>query len=137
MEKRRELEALLTEQLLSRGLGRVDGQLAFVHRGQAVTLNVDETIYRGYFITVLDRGHKVVEFRAGIDTYDWNAIAALIVDLAERRLERQRKDAKAREFGTVSRPSRSDLWTMLGTGLSSQLSMDPSGDEQSQARFKH
>jgi hypothetical protein len=125
---------LLTGNLLSRGLGRVHGQLAFVHKGEAISLRVDATIYRGSFITIIDRGHKVREFRAGVAGFNWNAIAVAIVDVAERRL----KAPEPAETTAASSSERSaaDLWAMLGSGVPSQLSLEPSQDKPGRVRVR-
>ena len=137
MESRQELETLLTGHLQSRGLRRVHGQLAFMHKGQAVSLIADATIYRGSFITVLDHGYKVREFRSGAGAFDWNAIVAVIVNVAERRLQAVPcKDRAADEIGAGRRPAGADLWTMLGSGLASQLSIEPSQDKPGRVRVK-
>src|SRR4051812_7317292 len=58
-----ELQNLITRKLRARGLIAVPGKLTFTHKGQAVALVVDQSIYRGHFVTVLDHGRKVCEFR--------------------------------------------------------------------------
>jgi hypothetical protein len=137
MESRQALETLLTGHLQSRGLSRVHGQLAFMHKGQAVSLIADATIYRGSFITVLERGYKVREFRSGAGAFDWNAIVAVIVDVAENRLmAAQSKDIRADEIGAGRRLPGADLWSMLGSGLSSQFSIEPSQDKPGRVRVK-
>src|SRR5450631_4025973 len=112
MESMQEMETLLTCQLVSRGLERVTGQLAFAHKGQVVALKADETIYRGYFIAVLESGHKVREFRSGAGAFDWDAIAATIVGVAERRLRPENTTRNAIDFGAAGNTANAGLWTM-------------------------
>lgn len=81
-----DLEDLLTSTLLALGLTRVPGQLAFAHKGHPVALEIEDTIYRGCSISVFDRGHKTSEFRPEFGSFDWNAIASVIVKVAERQL---------------------------------------------------
>jgi hypothetical protein len=123
MESRKEVEGMLTGHMLARGLGRVQGELAFVHKNQNVMLTVDETIYRGHFITVTERGRKMREFRAGVGGFDWGAIAATIMEVAEGRLKPQDADAKA---AGASKQPLAELWSMIGGGLSGHISMEPS-----------
>jgi hypothetical protein len=84
MESTQALEGLLTDSLLSRNLPRIgDGRLAFVHNGNAIELTVEATTYRGHVITVL--GHRRnFEFRTQPGGFNWDAIAASIVDKARR-----------------------------------------------------
>jgi hypothetical protein len=135
MGTRNELEGLLTGHMLARGLGRVQGVLEFVHKDQNVTLTVDETIYRGYFITVIENGQKVREFRAGVGGFNWGAIAATIMEVAERRLKPKDSDAKAGSNDAYKQPV-ADLWNMIGAGLSSHISMEPSQATPGRVRVK-
>lgn len=101
----KDLEALLTSALLALGLTRVPGQLAFAHQGHAVALEIEDTIYRGCSISVFDRGHKTSEFRPEFGSFNWNAIASVIVRVAERRLGIQPAwQASARARDPISVP---------------------------------
>jgi len=125
MESRHALEKVLTDQMLARRLRRADGPVAFLHNGYVVTLHVGATIYRGHFIAILDDGRKVLEFRAGVRGFDWNAIAAGIVDVAERVAARTLEPAVAADFAGVRVPAAADLWTMLGAGLTAHRDRQP------------
>lgn len=114
--EQQKLEALLAWQMQSRGLRRVEGRMAFVHRGQVVELKVGATIYRGYFISVLDRGHKVREFRAGAPGFDWSAVAASIAEVAQARIMEERARSNVYALGQRGGASRRDLWTAPGAG---------------------
>ena len=80
------LEADLGRQMMKRGLAPVPDALAFVHRGQAVRLEIGESVYRGLIVTVYDTAAQRRQFRAADGAFDWEAIAAAIVDIADRRL---------------------------------------------------
>ena len=100
MGSRQELEALLTNQLRLRGLARVEDRLAFVYKDQMVTLKANATIYRGRFIDVLERGHIVREFRCGDGSFDWDAIASTIVNVAERHVQSNGWNGNADSFAS-------------------------------------
>lgn len=134
MESMQEIETLLTGQLLSRGLERVPGQMAFVHKEQAVALKADTTIYRGFYISVLERGYTVREFRSRTAAFDWDTIAATIVGVAERRAEPRPPNGTGNESGVASKSPDASLWKMIGAGLSSQLSLEPSVDSPGRVR---
>jgi len=90
MTSPRQLETLLDRQLRLRGLARVPGTLAFAHRGDPVRVAIGESVYRGLIVTVHEGPNRARQFRAVDGTYDWDAIAACVVDAAEqRRLERR------------------------------------------------
>jgi|SRR5712675_63772 len=62
---------------------------------------------------------------------------AVIVNVAERRLQAvQIKDIGADEIGASRRPPGADRWTMPGSGLASQLSIEPSQDKPGRVRVK-
>ena len=81
-----QLEATLVAQLAARGLRRAPGPLAFVHRGNVVRVSIKESLYRGLFVTVHDKPYGMQQFRAHDGVYDWDAIAACIVEFVDRRL---------------------------------------------------
>ena len=89
METSAQLEAALVAQLAARGLRRAPGPLAFVHRGNVVRVSIRESLYRGLFVTVHDKPYGMQQFRAHDGAYDWDAIAACIVELVDRRLPAQ------------------------------------------------
>lgn len=86
METSAQLEAALVAQLAARGLRRAPGPLAFVHRGNPVRVSIRESLYRGLFVTVHDKPYGMQQFRAHDGAYDWDAIAACIVEFVDRRL---------------------------------------------------
>jgi hypothetical protein len=78
------LEFALVQQMRQRGLARAPGPLAFVHRGVSVRASINESVYRGHYVTVHDTPFRGRQFRAHGGQFDWDAIAAHIVDLVER-----------------------------------------------------
>ena len=96
MEHAAELEGALVAQLASRGLRRAPGPLAFVHQGSVVRVSVRESLYRGLFVTVHDTPYEMQQFRAHEGAYDWDAIAACIVEFVERRDPRRSASAGPR-----------------------------------------
>ena len=93
MDARHSLEMALTHHLGSRGLRRTERRLAFMHNGTAVALEINSTIYRGYYVAIWDRGEKLVEFRAGHGGFDWDAIAAAVMATADRLAEERDRRA--------------------------------------------
>jgi len=85
MQSKEQLKAQVKEHLLYLGLRPLHGRLAFVHQGQVVELQIDESLYRGPYVVVLEHGRAVREFRAQGGDYDWSAIAATIISVAEGR----------------------------------------------------
>ena len=81
MQQVKALEADLTRQLASRGLARTSGGFAFIHQGTVVDVSVDESVYRGLFVTVHGAA-TARQFRARDDAYDWDAIAVAIKQVA-------------------------------------------------------
>ena len=129
------LKAALKENLIQRGLRALHGQLAFVHRGRIVQLAVDESLYRGPFVTVLEQGRIVREFRAHDGTYDWNAIANAIVDVAEGRSATHGRSGARTGAEGVNRKLADDLKAMLGPGAS-PLTIEPSAATPGRVRVK-
>jgi hypothetical protein len=121
-----ELENLITRKLRAHSLTRVAGELAFSHRGQAVTLDIDQSIYRGYFITVLDGARKVREFRAVQGDFDWDTMARSIINVADARLEPEQAGAAALAAAASDRQLAIDLRAMVASGATSHLSIEPS-----------
>jgi hypothetical protein len=123
MRNRDELERVIKEQLLYRGLRPVRGKLAFAHKGAIVELCIDYTLYRGAFIAVQERGRTVREFRAQAGDYDWDALAAAVVDVAEGRAAVGR--AGTRGVDAANQKLAADLRAMLGPSAS-HLTIEPS-----------
>jgi hypothetical protein len=85
MANPKQLETILEGQLWKRGLARAPGALAFSHGGDVVRVSVGESVYRGPIVTVHDTAARSRQFRAVDGTFDWDAIAECIVDVADRR----------------------------------------------------
>lgn len=129
MEAREQLITILTSHLLARGLRRVPGRLAFMHQGQTVEIETDQTVYRGYFVCVLDGPRRSREFRSGAAGFDWDAIAAAVVKVATSRLAPHNPGVKTSDLGALGAlgaKSGADLWAALCANLSPKLSLEPS-----------
>jgi hypothetical protein len=124
MQTKREVEALLTGRLLARGLGCMHGRLTFVHKSEHVQLTVNETVYRGCYITVHGDGTGSREFRAFGGIFDFDAIARTVVEVAEGRAKR-RQGIPAHDVRAENRRLVDDLRTMMGGG-DSHLTIEPS-----------
>jgi hypothetical protein len=92
------LEILLTDNLRARDLARVPGRLAFLHKGQTVEIEIEESIYRGFSINLYDGSHNTLEFRPEFGTFNWNAIAQAVTRVAERRTTTSRDGQRASVF---------------------------------------
>ena len=125
MQKTDALRAALREHLRERGLRALHGKLAFVHNGRIVDVSVDESLYRGPFVTVLERGRVVREFRAQGGDYDWNAIADAVIEVAEGRMSTHGRSGARVATEGVNRKLADDLKAMLGPGAS-PLTIEPS-----------
>lgn len=137
MTTRNDIESLVTQRLAMRGLARVPGpQLAFAHKGQPVVVSIDESPYTGFFVTVHDRGRPVRQFRARSGDYEWNAIAAVIAELAESRLQQRRPLTSPEGVRENNRKIADELATMTGAGPSSRLSIEPSSSVPGRVRVK-
>jgi hypothetical protein len=134
MESILELEAELTDELIARGLERANGQLAFTHRGQSVALKADKTIYRGFYVTVRERGYTVREFRSSIGSFDWDAVAESIIDVAERRLATDSSANIDKDDALDHRMADESLPT--GHPPSPTLSLEPSRDQSGRVRVR-
>ena len=135
MQARERLTQHLKEHLRLRGLRPLHGQLAFAYKGQVIELAVDESLYRGPFISVLERGRPVREFRAQSGHYDWDAIAAAVIDVAEGRVAHGRSGNRGNPIDAANQKLASDLRSMLGPG-SSQLSIEASPATPGRVRVK-
>ncbi len=136
MEPRRNWEEIATQNLASRGLSRVPGKLAFVHKGQAVEVSVEQSVYRGFFVTVHDRGRAPVQFRERAGDFDWNAIAATIVAIAQSGLPNAAPTSNPAEVQAQNRHLADELSTITGAGPSSRLSIKPSAVAPGRVRVK-
>jgi hypothetical protein len=137
MTTKKDLESLVTQRLAMRGLARVPGpELAFVHKGQPVVVSIDESPYTGFFVTVHDRGRPVRQFRARSGDYEWNAIAAVIAELAESRLQQRRPTTSPEGVRESNRKIADELAMMTGAGPSSRLSIEPSSSLPGRVRVK-
>ena len=135
MQSREALAVELKENLLYRGLRPLQGQLAFAHKGHVVQLCVDESLYRGPFVSILERGRPVREFRAQAGHYDWDAIAAAIIAVAEGRDTHGRSGQRGNPIDAANQKLANDLRSMLGAG-SSQISIEPSPATPGRVRVK-
>ena len=136
MPSKEELKTILREHLVYRGLRPLhNGQLAFVHKGRIVQLQVNESLYRGPFVSVLERGRAVCEFRAHGGEFDWNAIANAVVGVAEGRPAQGRSGARSGATDANQRLAN-DLRAMIGPGSSSHLSIEPSPQTPGRVRVK-
>jgi len=135
MQSRESLAHELKEHLLYRGLRPLHGQLAFAHKGRIVQLSVDESLYRGPFVSVLEQGRPVREFRAHAGQYDWDAIAAAVIDVAEGRVTHGRSGNRGAAMDVANQKLANDLRSMLGPGTS-QLSIEPSPATPGRVRVK-
>ncbi len=136
MEPRRNWEEIATLNLASRGLARVPGKLAFVYKGQAVELSIEQSVYRGYLVTVRDRGRPPVQFRERAGDFDWNAVAATIVAIAQSRLPKETPAVNAEDVRAQNRHLADELSTITGAGPSSRLSIEPSAVAPGRVRVR-
>jgi hypothetical protein len=127
------LTAELKEHLLYRGLRPLHGQLAFAYKGHIVQLAVDQSLYRGPFVAVLEHGRPVREFRAQSGQYDWDAIAAAVIDVAEGRSARGR--SRGNPIDAANQKLANDLRSMLGPSAN-QISIEPSGTTPGRVRVR-
>jgi hypothetical protein len=134
MQTKEQLKTVLKEHLVYRGLRPVRGQLAFMHKGKIVELQVHESLYRGPFVVVLERGRAVREFRAHAGDYDWNGIAEAVIDVAEGRAAQGRSGARSGAIDANERLAN-DLKSMIGPS-SSHLSIEPSSQTPGRVRVK-
>jgi hypothetical protein len=136
MDSPADMEALVTRNLANQGLPRVPGVLAFLHKGEAVKVTIDQSVYTGYFVTVHDGPRIARQFRARAGVYEWTAIAAQIVEIAESRLERRRPLSSAQGMKEHNRQIADELATMTGAGPSSRLQIEPSSAVRGRVRVK-
>jgi hypothetical protein len=136
LESEEQVVALLTAGLRNRGLVRVPGPLAFAHKGESVTLSIDRSVYRGFYVTVHDRGRPARQFRAHAGNYDWNSIANLIVEIAESRLERRAPVTSPAGVKANNQGLADQLAALTGAGLSSPMTIEPSSAAPGRVRVR-
>ena len=136
MQTEKELVALMTARLGSRGLVRVAGPLAFAHKGQAVSLSIEQSVYTGHYVTVHDRGRPARQFRAHGGNYDWNDIANLIIEIAESRLEKRLPTTTPAGVRANNRALAEKLTELTGAGPSSQMIIEPSSTAPGRVRVR-
>ena len=132
----RDLGILAVHSLAQRGLARAPGALAFVHRGQKVKVAIEASVYRGYFVTVYDGLRPTQQFRARAGAYDWNAIAAHIIEIAERKIVPLGRTPTAAQLKDHNRQLADELSTLTGAGPNSRMSIQPSPSAPGLVRFR-
>ena len=135
MRSTEKLTTELKEHLLYRGLRPLHGQLAFAYKGHIVQLAVDQSLYRGPFVSVLEHGRPVREFRAHAGQYDWDGIAAAVIDVAEGRATRGRSGTRGNPVDAANQKLANDLRSMLGPGAN-PISIEPSGTTPGRVRVR-
>ena len=132
-----DIEILAVRSLMQRGLGRAPGPLAFTHNGQAVKVTIEESVYRGHYVTVFDGNRTPRQFRATAGGYDWNAIAAHIRDVADQRVAPMGERPAARPMHEQNRQLADELSTITGAAdPSSRLSIKPSPTSPGRVRVR-
>ena len=132
----RNLEILATHSLAQRGLARAPDALAFAHKGQLVKVTIEKSVYRGHFLAVHDGTRQPRQFRALAGGYDWNAIAACIREVAERRSEPRAPVPTPAQVKDQNRRLADELSTLTGAGPSSHLSIQPSSSAPGRVRVR-
>ena len=130
-------EVVATFNLAKRGLQHVPGELAFVHKGEKVTLTIEKSVYRGLIVKVHDAPRPPRDFRERTGDFDWNLIAAHIVDVAEARAPKppvnQPTPAQVR---AMNQPLADELATITGAGPASRLRIEPSSTRAGHVRVQ-
>lgn len=121
-----DLEGYATRMLMQRGLTRASGELAFAHHGQLVQVSIDRSVYRGHVLSVHDGRRPPQQFRQKAGDFDWNAIAAAIVEIAERRLTPSVPGPTPTQIRDQNRQLADELVSITGAGETSRLSIRPS-----------
>jgi hypothetical protein len=134
METQTELEARATRNLVSRGLTRDPERLAFVYRGHPVTVTIDQSVYRGFYVTVHDGHRPPHQYRAHLGEYDWDEIATHIKQIADSHLPRP--VAAPVTVTEQNQQLADELATITGAGPSSRLSIKPSDRTPGRVRVK-
>jgi hypothetical protein len=131
-----DLQILAVRSLAQRGLTRAPGAFAFVYKGQKVKVAIEASVYRGYFVTVYDGLRPTRQFRACYGAYDWNAIAAHIIEVAERKIAPLERAPTPAQFKNQNRRLADELSTITGAGPNSPLSIQPSPSAPGLVRFR-
>jgi hypothetical protein len=130
-------EVVATFNLAKRGLTHVPGELAFTHKGEKVTLSIEKSVYRGVFMMVHDGPRPPRQFRERTGDFDWNLIAAHIIDVAEARLPRQHVAAPTpAQVRAMNQPLADELATITGAGPTSRLRIEPSSSRPGHVRVQ-
>jgi len=136
VDKIHEIEALVVRNLTSRGLTRVPHRLAFMHEREVVEVAIEQSVYSGYFVAVLDGHRKPHRFRARAGGYDWNAIAACVVETAQQRPGAMAARVPTPSVREQNEPLARDLATLIRAGTGSQLAIEPSSKAPGRVRVK-
>ena len=121
------IQDLLVRSLARHGLARGPGSaFGFVHDGQLVEVTIEKGAYRGHLITVHDGHQPPRQFRAIAGGYDWNLIAAYIMEVAKRRTASPASAAAHVRLKRQNRELADELSTITGAGPKSGLSIRPS-----------
>ncbi len=134
MDKCHELEAMVVRNLTMRGLTRVPNRLAFMHEREVVEIAIEQSVYTGYFVVVLDGHRKPRHFRARAGAYDWNAIAACIVEIAARRPAATMTKSPAPSVRQQNERLARDLATFISAGSGSAVAIEPSSKAPGRVR---
>jgi hypothetical protein len=107
-----------------------------MHEREVVELAIEQSVYTGYFVVVLDGRRKPRHFRARAGGYDWNAIAACVIETAD-----QRRGAMAATPSTSSVREQNerlarDLATFIRAGSGSSVAIEPSSHAPGRVRVK-
>lgn len=132
------IESSLVGSLKQRGLDRAPGSVfGFVHQGHTIEVTIEKGAYRGHFIAVHNGGEPPRNFRviAG-GGYDWNAIAAYIKEVAERRATSPAAFAMHLRLKRENRHLADELSTLTGAGPHSGLSIRPSPAQPGRVRVR-
>ena len=130
------LLAVMTASLAKHGLTPVEGQLAFAHKGETVTVSIEQSVYTGYYIIVHDRRRPARQFRAHAGNYDWNSIAHLIIEIAESRLEKRLPVTTPAGVRANNRPLADKLAELTGAGPLSPMTIEPSSSAPGRVRVR-
>jgi hypothetical protein len=131
-----QLEALATRAMAVRGLPRAAGELGFVCHGQVVKMTIDRSVYRGHFVTLHDGRRGARQFRAIGGAYDWNGIAAAVIEIAESRIKPIVQPLSAAQVQDRNRQLADELSTITGAGENSALSIQPSASAPGRVRVR-
>jgi hypothetical protein len=136
MRSKDALKSMLKQNLMYRGLRAVQGRLAFSYKGEIVEVEVNESVYRGTYIAVMERGRAAREFRAHNGDYDWNAIAVTVMEVSEARNPRARHAARPPGVDAANRKLANDLRSMIGPESTSHLWIEPSAATPGRVRVR-